>query len=116
MLQTLAGDNFGTLAVAGTVQAVYTFALVPGLSYTSAACTFPAPAHQTLVCKTVAGVGPATSWQVTIGSQPSNVYATTFRYTSPSISSFSPTYISTLDTAGLQDITISGTSFGPTST
>ncbi len=110
---TLTGNNFGTLALSGLVTATYTFATVAGLSYVTDICTFIAPAHTKLTCPTIAGVGPATSWQITIGGQPSNVRVSTVAYSAPSVTNI---IAPALACDGSELFTLQGSNFGPAAT
>jgi fructose-specific phosphotransferase system component IIB len=109
---TITGINFGLVGGLTPVSLVYTTSST--LSYTATACSVTI-AHTTMVCTTVAGAGNSMSWQVTVNTQSSTSFSSggLLRYATPSISSFS---VVKYPTNGGTLITITGLSFGPSST
>ncbi|MEI9901440.1 MAG: IPT/TIG domain-containing protein [Hyphomicrobium sp.] len=113
-LVTLNGANFGTAAVAGSVVGVYSAAAAPSLFYTTDPCVFVAPADGRLQCPTIAGVGNALSWTVTIGGQTNSpAFLSAVAYVSPSLSNV---ISALLNSDGGDPIVIQGSNFGPATT
>jgi hypothetical protein len=108
---TLTGANFGPSDGTVTVTARYGNNLVGLYSATSCLVT---NAHTTIVCKTVAGIGKALSWLLTVSDQTSAPGASTLRYRAPTITGVGGIGARRGDTAGGEPLTITGTSFGPT--
>lgn len=109
-LQTLSGTDFGTAALSGSVSATYYSTGASSVLYTTAPCTFQAPAHQTLVCTAVAGQGASLTWRITVAGQQSNNFASSAAYLAPAPSSASGAAFAC---ATGSSFTVSGTRFGP---
>jgi hypothetical protein len=109
----LRGNNFGPVGT--PVSVTYGNALEFSCSYVAD----PLDSHTVVRCDTEAGVGQDLRWAVTVGGQvaASNAGGSTFGYAFPTITNIvntNPGYtIASLDTAGGQLLTITGTNFGP---
>ncbi len=89
-------------------------AAAPSLFYTTDPCVFVAPADGRLQCPTIAGVGNALSWTVTIGGQTNSpAFLSAVAYVSPSLSNV---ISALLNSDGGDPIVIQGSNFGPATT
>src|SRR5207253_1352185 len=108
---TVSGTNFGPTSTASP-SIVVTYGPTSGSEFTASSCTVTA-LDTTIHCTSAPGVGNNLKWIVTLGGQAGNTLTTTTSYAAPAVTTI--TGASSLATAVGAPLTITGTSFGPTS-
>jgi hypothetical protein len=114
---TLTGYNFGPKKGAsetGNASFLESVTYGPGGSEYEASRCRVSVAHVEIVCATVAGVGPALAWVVTVDGQASDASSSPkTNYAAPAVRGLSPTRV---DTAGGSTHVLNGTDLGMAST
>ena len=111
----LTGTNFGPVGTGGA-DIVVKYGLPGTQEYIATACSV-STAHTTVQCTSVAGVGAGHSWMVTVRGQSTGWQFSSAVNTSYALSSVTGfPGITAMNTAGGENVLVSGSNFGPTGT
>jgi hypothetical protein len=122
---TLTGSDFGPVDSRNKIVATYgnndvsLSAVLAGVERTAASCTVTV-AHTKIECTSVAGVGTAQKWTVTVGELLGVRSTYESAYNAPAISAVSGSVpggsvVSDMSSEGGEQVTMTGTDFGPLS-